>query len=183
MILAARTFVVRSTSIGRPIVQTINPVHIAIVAVIFVITLAAVPVGERLNWAGRMGSALGVDFNKLLEIQKKVRATPNALSVPAVSEGSSTFMLNGGPAQVTTSVVVTVIYRGRPSDPEGFADSIADEVLRLAPDNLGRQRLTIIVRYGFDIGIASGWRTFNYSHTVVEWRARLHGPLPEQPSI
>jgi uncharacterized RDD family membrane protein YckC len=171
--LAAGTFVVTKASIERPIKSTINPRHHIVIAVLFLVSLAVVPLSERFlgsDWQFQ-GTIFGVDFGSLTKIQSAVIADPHVLSASVNVSTAYAGSLNG-PSSVNTFLNVIVQHRGVPSNSEAFASGIANRVLKVAPDALGRQKLSITVRYGFDIGIASNWSNMKYVYTPAEWRAR-----------
>jgi uncharacterized RDD family membrane protein YckC len=49
-------------------------------------------------------------------------------------------------------------------------------ILRLYPDSRAVDGIAVVSRWGFDIGIATLWRSDNESHSVVEWQGMLGGP-------
>jgi uncharacterized RDD family membrane protein YckC len=150
--LAAGTFVVRYEGVRAPVKVRINRVHLVVISIWLLIVLAAVPLGLR--YAGPVlknwfNTTFDTNTDTLQKLQSAVNADPDVLST-SVTVNTTTFV----------------------------ADSIAARVLAAAPDNAGQQRLVIVVRYGFDIGIASGWQGFNYGYTPDEWRARIRNARP-----
>jgi hypothetical protein len=68
-----------------------------------------------------------------------------------------------------------------PNDPAHVLDEVARRVLVVAPDLFGSPRLNVVVRYGYDIGIRSDWRTYSYSGTPTEWRSKLQQDEGSKP--
>lgn len=177
--LAAGTFVARSSSANAPVTQHINHLHVVLIALWLMLCLAAVPLASSYlppDLQQRFGNTFGVNFNALTKIQKAVLADPRILAV-GVTTGSSMFSVNGETVSATM-LTVNVVWRGVPPSPEAAANDIAEKVLETAPDNLGRQRLVVIVRHGFDIGIAQGWQSQGYSYSPDEWRTKIRAAKP-----
>jgi uncharacterized RDD family membrane protein YckC len=177
--LAAGTFVVRSARADAPVTQHINRLHVILIALWLISWLAAVPLATRYappDLQQRFGNAFGINFSALTKIQRALLTDPHILAA-GVATGSSMFHVNG---EVTSATVltVTVIWRGVPPSPEVAANEIAENVLDTAPDNIGRQRLVVIVRHGFDIGIAQGWQSNGYVYSPDEWRAKIRAARP-----
>ena len=177
--LAANTFVVRATSADQTMTQHINRLHLFIISVWLLFSLAAVPLAARLvprDWQVQFGNAFGVDFNALEKIREAVLADPHIHSANA-NAGATTLYVNGR-SITTTSLSVTAIWRSVPSSPEAAADSVAARILSAQPDILGKQILTVNIRYGFDLGIVQSWNGATYSYSPSEWRARIRRANP-----
>lgn len=173
--LAAGTFVVRGA--GGGIDRHINPVHLVVIGLFWFATLAAMPLTAHYlgpDWQPH-GTIFGVDMDALRKIQTAIEADPEVQTASVIVNTTRVAMLSGA-RSTTTALTITVIHRGRIDDAESFANKIAQRVLTLYPDALGRDRLVVVVRYGFDIGIASNWSGHGYDFTVAEWRARLRLP-------
>ena len=181
--LAAGTFVVRKASAGVPVRVRINRLHLAVIAVLLALPLAAIPAGYAYlggDWLGGLSRSTGVNFDRIGNIQTAVNGEDGVLSSGVILQTSNFSSFKGG-ASVTHSLVVTVVHRGALDEPEPFADRIAARVLKVAPDAMGMEVLTVVVRVGYDIGISSSWRSQNFSHTPAEWRARLSGAKDVAP--
>ncbi|HEY2034531.1 MAG TPA: RDD family protein [Rhizomicrobium sp.] len=175
--LAAGTFVVRSA--GVRVTQRINPIHLIVVGLLLAASLSAAPLILKFGPAklqSQFGNMVGTNFPELNAIQAAVLKSPNVLSA-AVNDQTSTFWTDGH-AVTTTSIIVTVVWRGAPQSPELAADEIAKRVLQVSPEILDRQKLLVIVRYGFDIGITQSWNSNGYPFTPEEWRMRIQRALP-----
>jgi hypothetical protein len=76
---------------------------------------------------------------------------------------------NGETQYLTTNT----IWKNRPASPEVAASEIASIILREYPDVMNKDILAVTITYGFDIGIASGWQSYNEHHSPAEWRQKL----------
>ena len=173
--LAAGTFVVRRAGAGHQIDARINRAHVVVIAFLLLAPAAAIGVGLKYlgpQWETALSRMTGTDFSTLKRIQSTVNADPNILST-GVTTNTTHFSAVGSGSTTSTALIVTVVTRGAVDRPEAFADRVAARVLALAPTALGEQKLTIVVREGYDIGLWSNWSNYGYSHTPAEWRARL----------
>lgn len=73
----------------------------------------------------------------------------------------------------TRYLTANAIWKTKPASPEAAASEIASIILKQDPDIVDKDIVTVSVTYGFDIGIASAWRTHNESHSPPEWRQKL----------
>jgi uncharacterized RDD family membrane protein YckC len=95
----------------------------------------------------------------------------NSKKVYGANVMKMTYMGTGGTAH---RLEVRANWRSRPGDLPRARAEIASMVLDQAPDILGQDTLVITVSYGFDIGIASGWRSETDSGTPAEWRVKIN---------
>jgi uncharacterized RDD family membrane protein YckC len=175
--LAAGTFVVRAADAELAVKKHIAGIHVVIVSIWMLIALAAVPVGLRYvggDWKSWFESSFGASTDELANIRSAVSADPRFLSTNVTVSTTYIAPLNA-PGTTTTYLVVAVVYRGSTDVPESVANSIAERVLKVSPGIMGKQQLTVEVRYGYDIGIATSWSSFKYSFSPDEWKARLRG--------
>jgi uncharacterized RDD family membrane protein YckC len=94
---------------------------------------------------------------------------PDVLNA-GVTDNTTTFWdANGGKTR-TRTLIVTARLRHWPSDPAGV-----DRRLALAVLNAGQlqrdQKLEVSLTYGFELGFASGWRSYVETHWPADWRA------------
>jgi len=170
--LVAGTFVVRMRALHAPVTARIYPVHIAIVLAWCALIGAAVPLGLQYAASMPWTQAFAIDLKQANQFKAIVNADPSvAGSTVMVGYGWLT-VFNSQPTAVDF-VMVNARLRAIPDDAEKAAEEIATRLLQAEPDLMGHQRLTLIVRYGYDLGITSDWRTFTYSGTPAEWRAKL----------
>ena len=68
---------------------------------------------------------------------------------------------------------VTATWKGEPQDVEAAAQSVSSIVLDQIPMSIESAILTVSIRYGYDLGIASSWKSQTFSHTPQEWQETL----------
>ncbi len=66
-----------------------------------------------------------------------------------------------------------VILKERPQDYKAAASEIASMIMEYYPDVMDKALLSITVTYGFDIGIANKWKSFNFRYSPEEWQEIL----------
>jgi uncharacterized RDD family membrane protein YckC len=72
-------------------------------------------------------------------------------------------------------VRVIALLRRKPDSAEDSSDRIAAAVLKALPGLMSKDRLVIILEYGFDIGIARAVRSIPTSLPPQEWARRVSG--------
>jgi uncharacterized RDD family membrane protein YckC len=163
--LIAGTYVVGYSSELDPVTVKVWRGHIVPVCLIMVIAVA-VPFATR--------PLMNTDFFKpILALQERIMKEPE-VSYATVFEGTTKFRSNK--LSVTKSLLtVTVKVRQKPADFDQEADKIAAIVLSGDyPRALEKDRITISVVYGFDIGIARLWSSRVVPHSPKEWQDRLY---------
>ena len=89
----------------------------------------------------------------------------------------------GGKATTRTYAAANVILDSSHGDFDAIADRSAQTILTAWPAAAERDSIRVSVVYGFDIGIASSWRSQNFSFTPSEWKqridARANRPSPQ----
>lgn len=180
--LAAGTFVVREGS-AAAIDRHISKIHVVVVVLWLAATAGAALLASQSaspslkSWFGQTFDA---DYDTLLAIQSVVNSDPAVLN-SNVAVNTTTFKTFGKPATTTSYLVVTATLRRRIDDPEAEVTNIAAKVLEKYPGILNRDRLSVTVRYGYDLGIWSNWNRYSYSYTPDEWLERTG--KPSKPSI
>jgi len=66
-----------------------------------------------------------------------------------------------------------VTWKGRPENSEKATDEIAAIVIETYPQIMEQDLLVVTVSYGYDIGIASAWKSYTASYTPKEWQDRV----------
>lgn len=79
---------------------------------------------------------------------------------------------NYGPQGEIHYLRTNAIWRNKPDSPEKAASEIASIMLRVQPE-MNKDVLAITISYGFDIGIATAWQSYNESHSPAEWQQKL----------
>jgi hypothetical protein len=72
---------------------------------------------------------------------------------------------------------LTVQLTPWPAAPESAASDYVATARQAMPDLDAFDRVTVTLRHGFDIGIASRWRSMTYSHPAKDW------PPPAGPAL
>lgn len=126
-------------------------------------------------WAVLAGKSMFPRWVADLEpVRAAVLAVPGVIDV-GVFENTTTVWSTGGNSS-TRTLVVNARVRRLPDDPAPLVREIGDAATgtyRLAPD----QRVRINLNAGFDIGIASGWRTYSNDYQPVP----VKPPAPLSP--
>ena len=171
--LVAGTFVIAGAS--SRIEQHIAKIHIVVVLIWLALMALSVPVATQFaspSWKAWFSQAFDMDYDALRAVQSLVNADPDVLN-SSVTTNTTTFVTYGQPATKTTFLVVTVTLRRRTDDTERAADRIAAIVLQKFPDILHKDRLSILVRYGYETGIWSMWIGHRDAFTPSEWNERI----------
>ena len=148
-------------SAHRVVAFSIAGLVLACALVLSVGGLSILPVILPASWQSALTS--------LGEPQRAVSALPEVISVSAQS--GTTVMAMSGQAPVTTHfLAVRARLREWPSSPDKEADRIARTVLQSYRPEPG-QKLTVSLQYGFDMGIASGWRGYTVTDDPGRWRS------------
>jgi hypothetical protein len=81
--------------------------------------------------------------------------------------------IGGGSRKGTSCFQVRAFCKGTPFDPDTVAQEVASIVLRDYPEAEDMDLIAVYINYGYDIGIASGWKSLLFSHSPSEWRDLL----------
>ncbi|PZP30139.1 MAG: hypothetical protein DI603_15370 [Roseateles depolymerans] len=101
---------------------------------------------------------------------------PAGTRVVNVTQGRNWTTSAGGGSHELHYLVVSIERSTAAADPAVLARQIARQVLDSGRPLDGVDQLGIVVRHGFDIGIASSWQDWRAWHSPAEWRAEL-GPV------
>jgi len=121
-----------------------------------------------MSWGGRKLSDTSL-FGGMLAVIEKIEAD-GRVSFAAVYSGSE-WTSRKSPATLT-DYEVTVVMKSRPAHYEETATEIARVVLATDPRAFSRDVLSITIGYGYDIGIAHGRITREFTHTPAQWRSQ-----------
>lgn len=160
--LIVGSFVVKRDS--AKIIAKVWKGHYVVVA-IFLIASAILP---------RLLSPLAKNefFKPLLTLQQQIQKEPEVGYV-AVNEGVNMFKPYGGETSRTSSLNVTVILRKKLKDYNALANKVAEVVLQNHVRAREKDAISIIIVYGYDIGISSFWFTTPFSFSPAEWEKRI----------
>ena len=173
--LVAGTFVVRRDLVDEPIAATIRPLHVVIVSLWFLVFIAGVPLaGKYLGDYQPRWNSIIPNYETLFEVADLARAEPDVRNANATE--NTTYAYVNGKTQRSTALGITVFVRHRPANPDAVIESVAKRILAKKPDILGCERLTVTVKWGYDIGIGSYWDGKAATHTPAEWRAKWQPP-------
>ncbi len=150
-------------NLDEPLPQAWPPVrrlHLAVCGV-FLLTAGLAPLLMR----PLVSSA---PFADLLKIQQAVSAEPWASHVQVyVGEVRSMSTQNG--SQVTKSLQLTVMVKDGDIENTGRAQKLARLALAADASMASRDVVRITFTRGYDIGIASFWRSQTFAHSPAEW--------------
>lgn len=114
----------------------------------------------------------GEPFASLTLIQQSVTTLPG---VDRVGVNLNSFSANN----VTTNrLIINAVVDASAPNPEAIAQSIAQLALKNSAEASRQQAIVVTLTSGYDIGIASMWRSTNYAHTPEEWRSDASTPHP-----
>ncbi|MFI4980471.1 MAG: RDD family protein [Nevskiales bacterium] len=137
--------------------------HYIAIALIIVSALAA-PLALSGMWHN-------ATFGPLLATQNSLMREPE-ISFAGVTAGT---IRNFNSNAVRRTIGVKAILAHKLDTKETLADRLAGIVLGQYPDTSGVDDIDIVLVYGYDIGIASAWRSEIYRHSPPEWQQRLAG--------
>jgi len=81
--------------------------------------------------------------------------------------------------EVPTFLQVNVEIERTVTNAEKFSDNIAEAIINISPSSLCTDRLIILLRYGYDIGIASSWKNIEFNRSLTEWQGRVSSESPQ----
>jgi hypothetical protein len=158
--LICRTFVLRADAERALQLPSIARIHYGVIGTIavlwIVVSLVIQPQLERVS-----------PFAETLPILEAV-SEMNGVSGASVIRGQ-TF----GPRGSATFLEATVIWRGEPESYQGAIDEVARLVLATYPRLNEIDVMVVQLKFGYDIGIASSWRSYARQFSPAEWRSRL----------
>jgi uncharacterized RDD family membrane protein YckC len=150
--LLSGAVVVRAEVVQPPAVKSRG----AIVATLAMVGLTAVAVQLSGHFVPK---GLRTTIDSLTAPQDAVAALPDVLNA-GVQDNTNTFFGSGGARETTRTLIVTAKMRVWPKDQAAAVDQIgrtATSAYRLAPG----QKVRVVLTYGYDIGIASGSRSYS----------------------
>lgn len=163
--LAVGSYVVRTGAETLPVL-TGAPWrgHYVVVVALMALTAAAPIIMGRLSKAA--------PFAPLLSLQRVLASEPGVRYVMVQAGTNSFFSGAQEGTRVTTGLSIQVVIDSKAIDQEALADRMARIALDRYADASGKDVINVKVSYGYDIGIASAWRSQAFTHSPAEWRAR-----------
>jgi len=162
--LIVGSFVVKRDSPPVPVSATVWKGHYVVVAIVLI---ASAVLPQLLSPLAR-----NEFFRPLLALQQQIQKEPE-VGYAGVFEGANMFKPYGGQAVRTSSLEVTVIPRKKLDDYNALANKVARVILQNHQRAREKDRISIIIVYGYDIGISSFWRKTPFSFSPSEWEKRL----------
>jgi uncharacterized RDD family membrane protein YckC len=157
--LVARTFVTRTTPPGRVVGSVWRP-HLIVVGGWFMAVIG-------LCVATAVVSRQGV-FPRLLKVERDIQAN-GKVHMTQVSVGKI-WRIGDGNRKGKSCFQARAFCKGTTFDPGAVAQEVASIVLRDYPEAKDLDLIAVHIIYGYDIGIASDWKTLLISHRPSEWR-------------
>jgi uncharacterized RDD family membrane protein YckC len=157
--LVAGTFVTRTTPPGHVVGSIWRP-HLIVVGGWF---LAVVGLCVATAVVSRQGV-----FPGLLEVGRDIQATGKVHT--AEVSVRKIWRIGGGNRKGTSCFQARAFCKGTTFDPDAVAQEIASIVLRDYPEAKDMDLIAVYITYGYDIGIASDWKSLLISHRPSEWR-------------
>jgi len=145
----------------------VTPLHMAIVGLIPVVVFAAL---------GSIALRTHVTPGQIAQLQ----STQEALShSPGVLQGSLVDQQNFS-AQGRTHVIAAQLWVAEADAAKRrvLGRQAAATILKQYPNSRTADRIAIVCRWGFDIGIASTWRSDGEVHSVADWKRLLGNASP-----
>lgn len=160
------TYVVRTTPSGPVSTPAFWKKHWTIILALNVAVVAG-------SWVASSYLSKVPSFAGMLTLQRTVDDTGRFQAV-SVMKGT-----NWGPQGTNTFLNVNVVSKSG-ANLEDQTVEVARIVLEKEPTALGSDTLNITVTYGFDIGIASGWRSYFNRGSPEAWTKRFQQGSPPQ---
>lgn len=158
--LSVSTFVVRASAAEPPPVVSIWKYHFVIIgALCFIFVIGALVISRIVQQRIPLPELLAVDTS----IQNSGK-----VYVASVFVGT-----NWGPNGQTQYFSTNAIWKNKPASQEKAAAEIASIILKEYPNIMSKDVLAVTISYGFDIGIASAWQSYNEHHSPAEWKQKL----------
>ncbi len=155
---------------GKPAAGGLWRPHLLLVDAWFVVVLGATV------WMSHL-SRQGV-FPGLLAVQQGIQAT-GEVHTSAVNVGTA-WRTTGDIRKETQFLQVNAILREPPVDSSAAARMVAGIALRDYPEAKGLDVIVVMISYGYDLGIARGWRRDVFRRSPSEWQAQLVEPSSDQ---
>jgi len=137
--------------------------HFAVVAALMIVAAAA-PI-----FTGQLAET--EPFVSLLPIQKALASEPGVRYATVQVGSSFTATVQKG-SQSSTYLSAQVVTDSKDIDREQLANRVAQIALDTYAETGKKDVVAVSLSYGYDIGIASAWRSQNFSFSPAQWRAR-----------
>jgi|SRR5581483_2046236 len=163
--LAVGSYVVSSMSddlVGES--RRMSPIHFGAVGLILTASLTLPYFAQKLESS--------VPFAALLSVQQALQRDPDVRHATAVVSVDKFFGKNQS-ATTTHIFISNIVLSRRVTDFDSLSNRLARIILDRDPSAEKEDEIAISIRYGYDIGIASAWRSRVFAFSPDQWRKRL----------
>jgi len=150
--LAVGTYVVNVKVRSEKLSPVWKP-HLSVVVGLF-ITAALLPVFTS-------DLAQSEPFKGLLATQEEINNN-ESVKYAGLTEGSTTFTSSGSGSTTTTYVNAQAFLYKNNVDDSNIAKQLAQTIIKTYPESLNKNMIQVTLTYGYDIGIASKWNSYNH---------------------
>ena len=173
--LITGTYVVNISSDEALPTKPIWKGHLAVIGTLFVAVIVLITVVVP-KFASQE------PFSDLLAVQKHIQES-GLVHVATVTVGKSSgtnLSAEGGGKWESTYFATNAVLRHCPTDYDAVATQLASIVFETYPEVIEKNSVIINATYGYDIGIASAWKSQRVQHTPQEWKVLLTQPDVKQ---
>lgn len=156
--LVVGTYVVNAEVSSEELTSVWKP-HLGVVAALF-IAAALVP-------AFTSDLAKSEPFKGLLATQEAINNN-ESVKYAGVTEGSTTFTSSDSGSNTTTYVNTQAFLYKNNVDDSQTARQLAQTIIETYPESLNKNLIQVTLTYGYDIGIASKWNSYNHQFNPQE---------------
>lgn len=156
--LVVGTYVVNAEVSSEELPSVWKP-HLAVVAGLF-ITATLVPVFTS-------DLAQSEPFKGLIATQEAINSN-DSVKYAGVTEGSTTFTSSDSVSKTTTYVNTQAFLYKNNVDDSDTAKQLAQTIIKTYPESLNKDLIQVTLTYGYDIGIASKWNSYNHQFNPQE---------------
>jgi uncharacterized RDD family membrane protein YckC len=143
------------------------PVHFGVVGLIVIASAVLPLITQKL--------ANSSTFRPLLSVQQGLQQEPEVRHA-TVNVGFNRFFSSGKGTTTKHFLDSKIFLSRRVTDFDSLANRSARVILERDPSANTQDVVSISIIYGYDIGIASAWRSRNFAFSPAEWRKRFTDP-------
>ncbi|MEZ9651027.1 RDD family protein [Vibrio lentus] len=159
--LAVCTYVVNAEASSEELPSVWRP-HLVVVTGLFVTAILVPALTSDLTESE--------SFKGLLVTQKAINNN-ESVKYAGVTEGSTTFASSNSGSKTTTYVKAQAfLYKDSVRDSE-IAKQLVQTIIYTYPESLNKNLIKVTLTYGYDIGIASKWNSYNYKFNPQELKS------------
>lgn len=154
------TYVVRKNIESTVTIKPVWSVHYAICGIIMLLALLA-PM-----YLGQLSR--NDFFSEILKTREQIQNVPQVIYA-TLQDGQSTFTPAGDESKTTTYLSTQVLIKDQNIEDENLASKIANVIWDTHKEATKRDVIYVTITYGYDIGIASTWKSRSFSFTPEYW--------------